>query len=60
MSKKRATNFDLSYVHYRSRPEYVKVDFIDKKGRTMMSSVDVLINLEYFDENDLRGFVRAR
>ena len=60
MSKKRAVNFDLSYVHFRSRPEYVKVEFIDKKGRTMMSSVDVLINLEYFDENDLKGFVRAR
>ena len=60
MSKKRATNFDLSYVHYKSRPEYVKVDFIDKKGRTMMSSVDVLINLEYFNEDDLKGFVRAR
>ena len=60
MSKKRAVNFDLSYVHFRSRPEYVKVDFIDKKDRTMMSSVDVLINLEYFDENDLKGFVRAR
>ena len=60
MSKKRATNFDLSYIHFKSRPEYVKVDFIDKKGRTMMSSVDVLINLEYFDENDLKGFVRAR
>lgn len=60
MSKKRAVNYELSYVHYRSRPQYIKVDFIDKKGRTMMSSVDVLINLEYFDENDLSGFVRAR
>ena len=60
MSKKRATDYDLNYVHYRSRPEYVKVDFIDKKGRTMMSSVDVLVNLEYFDENDFKGFVRAR
>ncbi len=60
MSKKKAINFDLSYIHYRSRPEYVKVDFIDKKGRTMMSSVDVLINLEYFDEGDLKGFVHAR
>ena len=60
MSKKRAVNFDLSYVHYKSRPEYVKVDFLDKKDRTMMSSVDVLLNLEYFDESDLRGFVRAR
>ena len=60
MSKKKAVNFDLSYIHFRSRPEYIKVDFLDKKGRTMMSSVDVLINLEYFDENDLKGFVRAR
>ena len=60
MSKKKAVNYDLSYVHFRSRPEYIKVDFLDKKGRTMMSSVDVLINLEYFDENDLKGFVRAR
>ena len=60
MSKKRAVGFDLSYVHYRSRPEYIKVDFIDKKGRTMMSSVDVLLNIEYFDEGDLNGFVRAR
>lgn len=60
MSKKKAVNYDLSYVHYRSRPEYIKVDFLDKKGRTMMSSVDVLINLEYFDERDLKGFVRAR
>ena len=60
MSKKKAVNFDLSYIHFRSRPEYIKVDFLDKKGRTMMSSVDVLINLEYFDEGDLKGFVRAR
>lgn len=60
MSKKKALNYDLSYVHYKSRPEYVKIDFIDKKNRTMMSSVDVLINLEYFDESDLNGFVRAR
>ena len=60
MSKKKAVNYDLSYIHFRSRPEYIKVDFLDKKGRTMMSSVDVLINLEYFDENDLKGFVRAR
>ena len=60
MSKKRATQYELNYVHYRSRPEYAKVDFIDKKGRTMMSSVDVLINLAYFDQNDLDGFVRSR
>jgi hypothetical protein len=60
MSKKKAVGYDLSYVHYLSRPEYIKVDFLDKKGRKMMSSVDVLINLEYFDERDINGFVRAR
>ena len=60
MSKKKAVNYDLSYIHFKSRPEYIKIDFIDKKGRTMMSSVDVLINLEYFDAADLDGFVHAR
>tara|TARA_R110002012_G_scaffold59586_1_gene156008 strand:- start:642 stop:824 length:183 start_codon:yes stop_codon:yes gene_type:complete len=60
MSKKKAVNYDLSYIHFKSRPEYIKIDFIDKKGRTMMSSVDVLINLEYFDAADLDGFVYAR
>ena len=60
MSKKRALNYDLTYVHYRSRPEYVNLDFLDKKGRTLMSSVAMMVNLEYFDENDLDGFVKAR
>ncbi len=60
MSKKKAVSYDLSYVHYLSRPQYIKVDFIDKKGKSMMSSVDVLINLEYFNETDLDGFVKAR
>jgi hypothetical protein len=60
MSKKKAVNYDLAYTHYRSNPNYINVDFIDKKGRTMMSSVSLLINLEYFQESDLDGFVRAR
>jgi hypothetical protein len=60
MSKKKAVSYDLNYVHFKSRPEYIKVDFIDKKGRTMMSSVDVLINLDYFNAIDLDGFVQAR
>ncbi len=60
MSKKKAVDFELSYIHYRSHPEYCKVDFLDKKGRTMMSSVDVAINLEYFGEDDLKGFTRSR
>ena len=60
MSKKRALDYDLQYVHYRSRPEYVSLNFIDKKGRVMRSSVDVLINLEYVGGDDLIGYVLAR
>tara|TARA_R110001592_G_scaffold108250_3_gene302764 strand:+ start:1054 stop:1233 length:180 start_codon:yes stop_codon:yes gene_type:complete len=59
MSKKRAIDFDLTYVHI-NKPHYLNVGFLDKKGRVMMSSVDIVINTEYFDEEMLRGFVRAR
>jgi hypothetical protein len=60
MSKKRALDYQLSYVHYRSRPEYVNLDFIGKKDKRLMSSVSILLNLEYFNEDDLKGFVKAR
>ena len=60
MSKKKAVNYDLAYTHYRGNPNYVNVDFIDKKGRKMMSSVSLLINFEYFNAVDLDNFVRAR
>lgn len=65
MSKKRAVNYELSYVH-RNRP-YVTINFLDKKGRTMMSSVDVVLNSLYLSDEEgdwdhakLKGFVRAR
>lgn len=65
MSKKKAVDYSLRYVH-RNRP-YVVIDFIDKKGRTMMSSVDVVLNSGYFtdgiddwDYDALRGFVKTR
>ena len=60
MSKKKAVTCDLNYLHYKSRPEYAHMDFIDKKGRTMMSSVDLVINLEYFDEKDIQGYILSR
>jgi hypothetical protein len=60
MSKKKAVNYDLAYTHYRSNPNYINVDFIDKKGRKMMSSVSLLINFEYFNAIDLDNFVKAR
>jgi hypothetical protein len=60
MSKKKAVKYDLSYTHYKSNQNYINVDFVDKKGRTMMSSVSLLLNMEYFNEEELDGFVRAR
>ena len=65
MSKKRAIDYELSYVH-PSRP-YVQIAFIDKKGRKMMSSVDVVLNSMYlsdeegdWDYDKLHGFVKTR
>jgi len=65
MSKKRAVDYELSYVH-PSKP-YVTINFLDKKGRTMMSSVDVVLNSMYladdngeWDQTKLNGFVRTR
>ena len=60
MSKKKAISYDLAYTHYKSNQNYINVDFIDKKGRKMMSSVSLLLNMEYFSEEELAGFVRAR
>ena len=70
MSKKKAVDFELRQLH-RNRNYWI-FDFIDKKGRTMMSSVDVIINSHYYIEYDessgvynwdyekLNGFVRSR
>ena len=65
MSKKKAVDYELRYVH-KNRP-YVTINFLDKKGRTMMSSVDVVLNSMYladdngeWDQQKLNGFVRAR
>ena len=67
MSKKRAVDYTLSYVHQRSRPQYVSIEFQDKKNRNMRSSVDVLYHTGYLvDENGdwdlkkLRGFMLTR
>ena len=65
MSKKKAVDYELRYVR-RNRP-YVTISFLDKKGKTMMSSVDVVLNSLYltdgaddWDYQKLSGFVRAR
>jgi hypothetical protein len=65
MSKKKAVDYELAYLR-PGRP-YVSIDFLDKKGRVMMSSVDVVLNSMYltdgaddWDYDKLNGFVRTR
>ena len=66
MSKKKAVDYELSFIGPPNKG-YVKIDFFDKKGRTMMSSVDVVLNSMYlsngvddWDYVKLNGFVRTR
>ena len=65
MSKKKAIDYELAYL--RPNSPYVSIQFLDKKGRTMMSSVDVVLNSMYltdgaddWDYDKLRGFVKTR
>lgn len=68
MSKKKAVDYELSFVGPPNKG-YVQINFLDKKGRTMMSSVDVVLNSRYFaddgiepdwDYDKLYGFVKTR
>ncbi len=65
MSKKKALDYELSYVG-PSFKEYVRISFLDKKNRIMMSSVDVVLNAKYLVKDEdwdlemLQGFVRTR
>ena len=66
MSKKKAVDFNLSLIH-RNRPQYAQIEFLDKKGKTLRSSVDVVLNILYltdgaddWDYEKLYGFVRTR
>lgn len=65
MSKKKAIDYSLTYVG-PAHKGYVQIGFLDKKGRTMMSSVDVVLNSSYLIKDDdwdyqkLSGFVKTR
>ncbi len=59
MSKKKAHFYDLQLLS-NSRP-YVTISFFDHKERRMMSSVDVVLNLDYFPEDrDISAFLISR
>lgn len=59
MSKKKAHFYDLQLLS-NNRP-YVTISFFDHKERRMMSSVDVVLNLDYFPEDrDIAAFLISR
>ena len=58
MSKKKALFYTLTLLA-DNRP-YVSIDFYDKKKRKMLSSVDVVLNLDYHDDEAIAGFVGSR
>jgi len=51
MSKKKAIECNVYYLHWNN-PNYVCVDFIDKRGRKMISSVDIVLNMNYISDDD--------
>jgi hypothetical protein len=58
MSKKKALFYGLTLL--ASNRPYASIDFFDKRERKLMSSVDVVLNLEYFDEAAIAGFISTR
>lgn len=58
MSKKKACFYLLTPLA-KNRP-YANIVFYDHKERRMLSSVDVVLNLDYHDENDVSAFVASR
>lgn len=58
MSKKKANFYTLTLLA-ENRP-YVAMDFYDKKQRKMLSSVDVVLNLDYHDDDTISRFVNSR
>lgn len=58
MSKKKALFYTLEPL--RGNERYVTMHFYDKRERRMMSSVDLLLNVEYLTEEAIAAFVRTR
>ncbi len=58
MSRKKACFYTLDLLA-NNRP-YATMHFYDHKERRMLSSVDVVLNLEYHDESSIAGFITSR
>lgn len=58
MSKKKAHYCSVNLL-WKNSP-YVTIDFYDNKQRVLRSSVDVVLNLDYHDENSVNAFLTSR
>ena len=58
MSKKKAKYCSVNLL-WVNRP-YVTITFYDHKQRTLRSSVDVVINLDYHDDKNVNDFLVSR
>jgi hypothetical protein len=58
MSKKKAEFYTLSLLA-DNRP-YATITFFDRRERRMLSSVDVVLNLEYYTEETIGSFIISR
>lgn len=59
MSKKKALFYTLEPVRGREG-RYVTMHFFDRKERKMLSSVDLVLNLEYLDDQQIAAYVSNR
>ena len=59
MSKKKAHFYTLDPLP-GTRQNLVTMNFFDRKERKMMSSVDVVLNLDYLDDDVIRGYIISR
>lgn len=58
MSKKKAEFYTLTPL--AANKPYATMHFYDHRERKMLSSVDLVLNLEYFDDGDIASFVSSR
>jgi hypothetical protein len=59
MSKKKAHFYTLDPLP-GTKQNLATMHFFDHRERRMMSSVDVVLNLDYLDEDVIRGYVISR
>jgi len=59
MSKKKALFYTLEPVRGRE-DRYVTMHFFDRKERKMLSSVDLILNLDYLDDQQIAAYVSNR